>query len=93
MSILSTMFITTALAGSLCVGTLPENCDILHSGKFGNVGYIIGGTSTNCGDQLLELLDKLGISKDDRESNGNGLYRVCRIPKLPITPVPNKLLN
>jgi len=29
MSILSTMFITTALAGSLCVGTLPENCDIM----------------------------------------------------------------
>lgn len=81
MSILSTMFITTALAGSLCVGTLPENCDILQSGKFGNVGYIIGGTSTNCGDQLLELLDKLGISKEDLNN--------CIKPSLPNKPETN----
>lgn len=81
MSILSTMFITTALAGSLCVGTLPENCEVLQSGRFGNVGYIISGTSANCGDQLLELLDKLGISKEDLNN--------CIKPSLPNQPETN----
>lgn len=57
MSILSTMFITTAVAGSLCAGTLPENCEVLQSGKSYNIGYIIGGTSANCDKIIQELLN------------------------------------
>ena len=60
MSILSTMFITTAVAGSLCAGTLPENCEVLQSGKSYNIGYIIGGTSANCDKIIQELLNNCG---------------------------------
>ena len=60
MSILSTMFITTAVAGSLCAGTLPENCEALQSGKSYNIGYIIGGTSANCDKIIQELLNNCG---------------------------------
>ena len=78
MSILSTMFIATTLAGSLCVGTLPETCGIFQSGNYGNVGYIIGGASTDCTNQLEQILDKLGIFKDDLDS--------CIKPSLPNKP-------
>ena len=60
MSILSTMFITTAVAGSLCAGTLPESCEALQSGKSYNIGYIIGGTSADCDKIIQELLNSCG---------------------------------
>ena len=78
MSILSTMLITTTLASSLCVGTLPENCEIFQSGNYGNVGYIIGGASADCTNQIQEILDKLGISKED--------FGNCIKPSLPNKP-------
>ena len=60
MSILSTMFITTAVAGSLCAGTLPEGCEALQSGKSYNIGYIIGGTSADCDTIIQKLLNSCG---------------------------------
>lgn len=60
MNILSTMFITTAVAGSLCAGSLPENCDALQSGNSYNIGYIIGGTSSDCEKIIQNLLSNCG---------------------------------
>ncbi len=60
MSILSTICFTTALAGSICSGTLPENCDIFQSGKVGNVGYIINCTSTDCDKLIQDILNSCG---------------------------------
>lgn len=53
MSILSTMFLTTALAGSLCTGTLPENCEVLQSNCSYKIGYIIGGNFADC-EKIIE---------------------------------------
>lgn len=60
MSILSTMFLTTAVAGSLCAGTLPENCEVLQSENSYKIGYIIGGNSADCEKIIQEILNNCG---------------------------------
>lgn len=60
MSILSTMFITTALAGSLCAGILPENCEALQSVKACNIADILDSSSADCSKIIQELLNNCG---------------------------------
>lgn len=57
MSILSTMFITTAVAGSLCAGRLPEGCEVLQTGPSYKIGYIVSGTSVDCDKLIQDILN------------------------------------